>query len=162
MTDYRIEVTTLRPQPTLSLRFSARPDELGARFGEVLPRVLECARASGAAIAGAPFGRYHMMGESVFRIEAGVPVAEPLAELPAEPDVGGEEIQASSLPGGRAATTTHVGPYEQLGEAHDALYQWAAENHETASGGSWEVYLTDPGEEPNPQNWRTRVFLPLE
>jgi len=29
------------------------------------------------------------------------------------------------------------------------------------SGGAWEVYVTDPGLDPHPQQWRTQLFLPL-
>ena len=27
---------------------------------------------------------------------------------------------------------------------------------------SWEQYVTDPGTEPNPDNWVTHIFIPLD
>src|ERR1700683_3140035 len=36
------------------------------------------------------------------------------------------ELFCSSTPGGEVATTAHIGPYDQLGKAHEAIRQWAA------------------------------------
>ena len=33
-------------------------------------------------------------------------------------------VRPGTLPGGFVATTTHTGPYDNLGEAHAAIQQW--------------------------------------
>jgi hypothetical protein len=65
-------------------------------------------------------------------------------------------------PAGPAAVTWHVGSYQGLGNAHHALEEWASKNNRKPAGPPWESYVTDPGQEPDPQKWRTQVFLPLQ
>lgn len=147
-------IVTLTPQPVLTMRFEVAPSELGAKLAEVFPAVLRYTQAHGARVAGMPFSRYHGHDEArgVFEIEAGLPIDGPCAGDPA--------ILATELPGGRAAKLVHVGPYDTLGESHDRLRAWVAAHHE-ARGAAWEVYVTDPGAEPDPAKWRTEIFLPI-
>ncbi len=53
----------------------------------------------------------------------------------------------------------HVGPYEDLHLAHRAAEKWLPENGLQSSGPAWEVYVTDPGDEPDPGKWRTEVVI---
>ena len=57
--------------------------------------------------------------------------------------------------------TIHAGPYEGLGEAHKALERWIDEQGLAAAGPAWELYLTDPGEVPDPADWQTKVVCPV-
>jgi effector-binding domain-containing protein len=57
---------------------------------------------------------------------------------------------------------THVGPYETLSTAHETLHKWIGENKREASGRPWEVYVTDPGSEPDNTKWVTEVYYPLK
>ena len=152
MSQYEIRVEMLPVTSTLYMRFRVAPEELGARLAQVLPAVYGHA-VGGGAPAGAPYTRYHDVAGETLDLEAGVPVAAPAA--------GKGEILAGELPGGSVAVTWHVGPYDRLPEAHRALTAWAEKNGHTPAGPAWESYLTDPGAEPDPQKWRTQVFLPL-
>ena len=49
-------------------------------------------------------------------------------------------VRPSALPAGLAAVTTHRGPYEQLGAAHQAVAGWCAANDRSPTGERWEVY----------------------
>ncbi len=49
-------------------------------------------------------------------------------------------VVASLLPAGEAATTLHRGPYDRLGEAHDAVRDWCAVRRYELAGPRWEVY----------------------
>jgi hypothetical protein len=50
------------------------------------------------------------------------------------------EVFASATPAGHIATATHVGPYERLGDAHDAVQHWCKANHHPLAGIEWEIY----------------------
>ena len=50
------------------------------------------------------------------------------------------DVIALSTPGGTAATVTHLGPYERLGEAYEAILAWLAQNGREPGEMSWEVY----------------------
>lgn len=50
------------------------------------------------------------------------------------------EVYATQTPAGRVATAVHVGPYARLYETHTAIHAWAASNHVSIGGKSWEIY----------------------
>jgi AraC family transcriptional regulator len=55
-----------------------------------------------------------------------------------------------------------VGPYETLHETHAAVERWIEANGGKVAGAPWEVYLTDPGEVPDPAEWQTEIVWPVE
>ena len=79
----------------------------------------------------------------------------------ASPVEGTERVRPGELPAGQVATVTHMGPYEQLGQTWSALMKWMEEEGLQAAGAPWEVYVTDPGEEPDQSKWRTDIFFPI-
>lgn len=54
----------------------------------------------------------------------------------------------------------HIGPYDEMLDAYEALVTWLAEEDRRPVGDPREVYLTDPEEHPDPAAWRTEVFQP--
>ncbi|WP_113704198.1 GyrI-like domain-containing protein [Nonomuraea lactucae] len=128
-------------------------NEVGDRIGELIGWLA----TRGAAPAGAPFLRYHMIDMAADRleVEAGVPVAEPVQ--------GEGEIRAGVLPAGRYVTSSHHGHPDQLAGIIIGLLKWAAERglrwDMTESGGAerWgcrlEFFQTDPRVEPDLNNW---------
>jgi effector-binding domain-containing protein len=149
--DYTIR--TLTPQPVMSIRGWTTAADLSKAIGERLPAVWRYVREGGGMIAGAPFTRYHAIEGERVDLEAGLPVR---AALPPKGD-----IKPGELPGGDVAVATHVGPYEGLPTTGDALAKWVAARGRTANGPNWEVYVTDPGMEPDPAKWRTEIMKPL-
>ena len=75
---------------------------------------------------------------------------------------GSTEVVEDTLPAGPSATVVHAGPYEQLSDAYAAIETWMASHGRAARGAPWELYVTDPAEHPNPKDWRTEVYWPLE
>jgi AraC family transcriptional regulator len=47
-----------------------------------------------------------------------------------------------------------------LHEAHAAIEAWLGAHALKPAGDPWEVYVTDPGEVPNPAEWQTLVVWP--
>lgn len=155
MDESTIEIQTDRPaQPTACKFEIVGRDQVGAALGHLLPEVFAWLEEGHGIMAGPPYARYHAGPEGKFDLEAGIPVAPPV--------VGDDRVHAGVLPGGRCAVATHVGPYERLSETHQRLHTFVADHGETVAGPPWEVYVTDPGEEPDPERWTTLVVLPLE
>ena len=50
---------------------------------------------------------------------------------------------------------------EQLARFYGRLLGWVGKNGLTPRGGTWEVYWTDPGLEPDAAKWRTQLFVPV-
>jgi effector-binding domain-containing protein len=106
----------------------------------------------GLTAIGPPFARFHFVAEGRCEAEAGFPVA---TEIAAEGDV-----IPSVLPGGLAATTVHIGPYEAMGPAYESLSSWVEEQNGEATGNAWEVYFSDPNAQPDPATWKTVIVQP--
>lgn len=50
------------------------------------------------------------------------------------------EVYATETPAGEVAMAVHIGPYDRLKEAHDAIHAWAKAHHRQFAGRSWEIY----------------------
>ena len=40
----------------------------------------------------------------------------------------------------RVARTVHIGPYDRLGDAHNAIHAWCAAHNRKIGQASWEIY----------------------
>ncbi len=126
-----------------------------SRFALHRPAVFAYVQESGLAFAGPPLARYPVTGTASLVIEGGMPVVE----LPASPPEG--EIEALTVPAGRAVVALHRGPYEGLPDTHIAIESYLVEHGLVALGPPWESYVTDPGERPDPASWETEVVQPI-
>jgi len=153
---YEIEEQTLIEQPTMVMRGKIKLEDIPSFLGRVYHTVDTQIQESGAHVAGPPFARYRPLDAEYreFEIEAGLPVVLAVA--------GKGEVAASHLPGGPAAVTVHIGPYERMEPAYEALAAWMRERGARANGPAWEVYFTDPDEQPDPATWRTEIVQPYE
>lgn len=113
--------------------------------------------ASGVTPTGPAFAVYYGDPSSVFDIEVGFPVAEPVTVL--EDDLS--EVVAATLPAGPALALSHIGGYEGLGPAWGRLFGTLAGSGLTQGVGMVEVYVTEPGPDADPDTMRTDLFLPL-
>ena len=147
-----IETRTIEAQPALVIRARASAATIGAMLGELFSEVGGYMERSGATMAGPPFVRYLTMGDE-WDFEAGAPIAAA---------VDGEgRIAPALLPSGLAAVVSYTGPYEGVGQAHEAIGRWLAEQGRRPAGPPWDSYVTDPQLEPDSSKWRTDVYYPL-
>jgi len=69
-----------------------------------------------------------------------------------------DDVALSATPAGVVATTTHLGPYDRLRQAHPVVRPWCDAHELRLAGPNWEVYghWTD-----DPEQLRTDVFYLL-
>jgi AraC family transcriptional regulator len=74
-----------------------------------------------------------------------------------------KELQEQKLPAGRYARTTHVGPYEELGDVWARFMgEWLpASGERLADGPSYEIYRNTPENAPK-DKLRTDLYIPLK
>ena len=126
------------------------PQTMAECFGKAYPYAMQ----SGVMLAGRPFTRYLSMGPGLLTIESGCVLAT------APPGQG--DIEAATLPGGPAVVALHGGSYDTLSETYAEIERWMEKNGVRPGGAPWESYITDPAEHPDPSDWRTEVYWPLE
>ena len=145
--------TELEAQPMVGIRTKTTMDQIADTMGMLFGELHGYVQQSGQAPAGMPFAIYHEMHGGTVDLECGMPVASPLA--------GTDRIRAGELPCGKAATVTHTGHYDKLRHTWEALTAWMKSEGLEPAGAPWEVYVTDPGREPDPSKWRTDIFFPV-
>ena len=118
----------------------------------------------GITPAGPLFFRYLAIDmDADLEIDFGVAVAAPIA-----PD---EVLVAGTIPGGRYASVTYFGPYDDLYDVNTVMIGFArqrgllfdqhVEGTSDVFGGRFEIYHTDPMAEPDPSKWETELAIRL-
>jgi AraC family transcriptional regulator len=128
--------------------------EIAATLGDCYGKIFLHGQKVGAAFQGRPFARYPEFGTGLITIEAGFPIAAPVA--------GDGEVQASTMPGGALVVGVHAGAYENLHETYTAIERWIEANGLKSNGAPWESYTTDPADLPDTKDWRTEVCWPVK
>lgn len=150
---YKIEERVLNPQAVASIRAWISMEEIPVVMGRTFQQVASVLAAQGVAPAGPPFAYYHSWSPEAGEIELGWPVNSEFEER--------DGVVHSQLPGGRVLVTTHVGRYEDLEPAYNAMMAHAAHNGLELAVAMWECYLTDPAETPDEAKHVTMIYWPI-
>ena len=151
---YTIESVTLDAIPVVGVRSTVSRDEIAAACADSFGRTWQWLAGKGIAPAGMPISIYHHVDH-----EAGRYDIQPCLVV-AEAIDGEGDITAGTTSAGPALTTTHTGPYEGLGDAWTAIFEFAGEKGIVPTASPWEEYVDDPGE-VEPAKLRTKIFLPV-
>ncbi|MBA3972807.1 MAG: hypothetical protein C0504_01160 [Candidatus Solibacter sp.] len=146
-----IAVVEVAARTALVLTATTTMEELGEVLSRLFPEL--CARAAGLGLTpkGAPFTRYGAtQADGSIEIEACLTVE-------GSGGSGGVALDAC-----RAVMVSHFGDYSTLGDAHFALGEFVRRERLETAGLCWEEYVTDPGAEPDPEKWETRVYWPVK
>lgn len=87
-------------------------------------------------------------------MEMAIPVADSL-DVP-------DSLTMGRIPGGRALKMKHMGDYENLAETWQTFEDYNAANEVIPRWYPYEVYVTDPSEQPDTSKWVTEIVFPVE
>ena len=151
---YHIEKVHLEASDALAIRETHTVGELPAFFGAALGEMAAWIRsqAGDEAFAGPPFARYHSLDPERMDVEAVFPLTRAVP--------GSGRMMAVLLDSADAVQVMHVGPYDAMMPAYQALEEWMQGSGHRPSEPVREVYLSDPAVEPDPAAWRTLVVQP--
>jgi effector-binding domain-containing protein len=148
--DVRLEQHDSRPLAVVHRRASVQ--ELPKVVPDACGTVWNVVRAQKVPGAGRHVALYW---DGAINLEVGVELDAPFA--------GHGEVVGSATPAGPVATAVHLGPYQRLGEAHQAIRKWCADHGHTLAGPNWEIYGHWLDEWNNdPSKIRTDVFYLLK
>jgi effector-binding domain-containing protein len=127
--EYEVRLEQASSQPLAVVRRRASVPELSKVIPDACGTVWNVVRAQSIPGAGRHIALYF---DDVCNLEVGVELQTPFA--------GHGEVVGSATPAGTVATAVHFGPYNLLGEAHQAIRQWCTQNGHTLAGPCWELY----------------------
>lgn len=145
---YEISYADLQDQHVARVRGRISFDEIPAFLGAAFTDTARVVGEQGLHLAGPPYGRYRLTPDGGLDVEAGFPASGPVSTS--------GRVEPGTLTGGHVATTVHVGAYDDVAAAYDALQDSVTTHGYEATGPAWESYL-DEADVPAP---RTKVFLP--
>ena len=150
---YEIVTANLPESDAVSIRTTIPMAELQTFFGPAFQELAEVIRAGGANPAGPPFVRYYAVTPPAVNLEAVMTCDKAVS--------GRGRVKAIHLSASLAAVTRHVGSYEHMKPAYDAITEWMRSGNKHPSEAPREVYVTSPAEVTDPREWVTLVEQPF-
>ena len=149
-----VSVETVHPRKLAAVRREVPPGSVGSAWKPALDKVWEFLRSRpGLRTDGHNIFIYHHPAQP------GAPVVCDFGVEVTRTFEPAGEVYSTETQYGEAAVAIHRGPYNRLGEAHDAIGKWMAANRRESVGLSWEIY-GDPT--PNPADTETTVVYLLK
>lgn len=149
---YEVELKQVPRRNLAAVKFHATiaelPQQMGTAFGAVIAYLGNIDRKP----AGPAVSLYTPTAEDEFDVEAGFVVAAPV--------MGDGHVVPAELPASEVATTTHVGPYEGLPGAYEAIQAWIRTQGREPGDQMWEEYFSGP--EAPPEQIRTGIYWLLK
>ena len=133
--NYQVVTKTISAQPLAAVRRRVRIGDVGRAWKPALDLVWEfLGRHEGLRTDGHNCFLYHhpALAEPAMVVDFGVQVIRPFQ------DEG--EVVFKETPAGEVAITTHIGSYDKLAAAHQAIHSWRAATGRRFATCSWEIY----------------------
>ena len=150
---YEISVRDVPDQWMVSSRRQLTLPEIPVFIGESYGRIFGLLGRLGVEASAVPFVIYHHFGPGRIDAEACVPIAKKITP--------GEGLKVRKLHAASVAWTLHVGPYEALGSAYEALNEWIGDHGREPAGPVRERYLNGPAEGVWPGDYLTEIEMPV-
>ena len=136
---------------------NANSTNMSAKMGENFGAVMQFMGSKGIVPFGMPLTVYNDMGEDNVIMSNGIPVNERYT-IPE-----GSDVSIGYIPKTKVLKTTLLGNYTNLSKAWEATMNHISENGLVQSDlKPFEIYTNDPGNFPNPADWRTEIYIPLK
>lgn len=147
---YRVKTTNAPAQTYIGKREVVSVDKLGAYFAKHFPAIGGALGKAGVAPTGMPVSLAYSWDEEKRESEI-------LAAMPVPAGTTLEGYETVTIPAQKTGTIDFYGPYEKSEVAHFAMDKYMKANSIQPQWPAIEQYVTDPGQEPNPDKWLTKV-----
>lgn len=144
---YKVDVKEVPEMRVLASRQKAAITEIGS----IIEKLWSAVMAAGLTVEGPVMARYfdEDFNPEETDYEVCIPVSGPGTEL-------------AVIPRAKVVYTTHVGSFEEVGKAYQALMDECASKGYRIVGPPVEVYLRGPESTRDPGEWLTEIRFPIE
>lgn len=153
---HQVEVVQDSVQTTwfLSIRDSVSQSEMNNIHGKIYSQINHYMDNNELEIASSPMVIYHYWSDTLIDIEAGIPITDSV-------EVIDKNIRLNKIRSGKVVTAIHHGAYDRIPETYFGINEWMRKNKVVVNGPPWEVYITDPAKEVDPEKWQTAIYFPI-
>jgi effector-binding domain-containing protein len=153
-TDMKIKQTD--KQYALVIKDSSACDEVDMLMGKVFGELGQYVGENRIEVSGYPFAKCYLWDEKAnkYVAEIGFVIKNKVE--------GKGNIKCIEIPSAKVVSAIHNGAYETSGNTHMAIDNYIKENKLTCSGIPTEIYITDPGKEPDMTKWQTEIIYPVK
>ena len=138
---------------------NASSANISAKMAEQYGSLMTFVGQNQIQMSGMPLTVYNEMNmeDDTVIMSNGIPVNQKI-EVPE-----GSDISCGYIDKMKVLRTTLTGNYTFLGDAwKEALKYIDANNLEQADAKPFEIYTNDPGQFPNPADWKTEIYIPIK
>lgn len=142
----KVKIIELEPTLVATLVYVGKYNEVGQYISKLF-------KAVGGNVAAKPMSIYH--DDEYKEDEATVEVC-----LPLKREINYKSLETKVLPGGKAVSLLHVGPYENLSDSYKQFTDYIKTNQLTLASPIREQYLKGPGMllKGNPDKYQTLIM----
>lgn len=138
---------------------SANMNDISSKMGAMMGQVMGFMEANNIPMAGKPFTIYNKIDEANNTVIFSTCI--PVRDRVITPE--GSTVVSGFMEPVTALKTTLKGNYDNIPKAYTEAQAYMQQNnlqpHPTAK--QFEIYVTDPGEVPNPANYVTEIYMPV-
>jgi effector-binding domain-containing protein len=149
---YDVVLKTIEPQAAVAIHRQVPIAGISGVMQQAIPAAWGHAASHGADVKGV-YARFFSVGPAMADLDVGLILGAAIE--------GAGEIEAKQLPGGEVACLVYTGPYDGMEPAYHAIEDWMRAEGRGPTGPPWELYLSDPSSEPDPQKWQTEIYWPV-
>ena len=147
------QIVQTEAQSTAMIHLTIPRAEIQNQMGPAIEEVLAALSAQGVTPAGPLYAHHLRMDPDGFDFQVGFPVAEDVTPA--------GRVRPGQLPARRVARTVYHGDYAGLAGAWGEFDSWINNAGLLPAEDLWEVYLTGPEADPDPDRWATELNRPL-
>ncbi len=149
-------VKEIAPVSAVTDSFTGPYDQTSVVLDELIAWLLQ----TGHPYSGSPFAIYYddpaEVEEDKLRAEVCLPVAE-------EVEVNNDNFQRKDIEGGRFVALLHQGPYAEIPQVYENLFEWVRDNgfEYIEEMGTREVFRKIMGEVDSAEELQTEIMIPV-
>ncbi|MEE1032364.1 MAG: GyrI-like domain-containing protein [Ruminococcus sp.] len=146
-----VEAKEFEPVWVLSKKATIDVTQVGVVIGQVFESIFK----NGLQPAGPVMTFY--WDREFHQENANIEVCVPVIGSDEKRNVEGVKLLSPGL----CATCTYVGPYHKMGKAYAAVLKWMEEQQYQVASAPFDVYLSDPKQVTNPEEFVTQIWFPI-
>ena len=151
---YEILEKTVEPFGIAVIRDTITMDEIGKTLEINYGEIMTLLKKQKVECTGPPMAISMAWEPTRWDFEAAIPVSKEI-----KPE---GRVQYKQSYQGKVIYVVYTGPYDKTEKAYLDLDNYVKENKLEEAAGPWEVYITDPSTEPDPNKWITEIYFPVK